>query len=296
MGPRFVLLGAAGFVAPRHLQAIRDVGGEVVAVVDPHDSVGIVDSFFPNAVLLSSDAQLRRLLLREWIDWVSVCTPNDLHLRHVELALEYGCSVICEKPLVVKPADLEHLRLVEAANPGKINVVMQLRHLGQIEELIAGGSTHAKVDLTYITQRGRWYDGSWKGNAARSGGLVYNIGIHLLDLLVHVFGAPLQQSVTERTPRRLAGMIALERAEVSWFLSIDAADLPSGRTGHAFRRLRIDGDDIDLSPRFDALHTTVYREALAGRGWGLDDVEPAIRLASSIAKFDNEVFDRPRMP
>lgn len=290
-GPRFVVLGAAGFVAPRHLAAIRDIGGTVVAVVDPHDSVGIIDSFFPGAVLLQSDLQLQRLLQGGDVDWLTVCTPNHLHARHVEMGLRAGCSVICEKPLAIDPAQVDRLRDVEAASPGRVNVVMQLRHLGQVSELIGQGSTRrAQVELSYITQRGRWYDGSWKGDRSRSGGLIYNIGIHLLDMLVFVFGRPLHQTVTQREPRRLAGLLELEHADVRWRLSICASDLPAGRTGHAFRQIRVDGQDIDLSPRFEALHSVVYREVLAGRGWGLDDVEPAIQLAAAIASEDETSF------
>jgi len=275
MSLRFALFGAAGFVAPRHLAAIRDVGGALVAACDPHDSVGVLDAYFPAAEFFTGECAMVRHLRDVGVDYVSICSPNDRHVGHIQRAAALGAKVICEKPLVTDPAHLSRIR-------GDVNCIMQLRHLEQVKRLAEPRAGRASVEVVYVTRRGRWYGSSWKADDARSGGLVYNIGIHLLDLLVYSFGGPRGVEVSEQSERSASGTLDLERADVTWRLSINESDLPDGHPTHAYRRLLVDGEEIDLSSASGSLHTAAYREIVAGRGWGIEDVRPAIELADMI--------------
>lgn len=290
--PRFVLLGGAGFVAPRHYEAIRAVGGELVAVLDPHDSIGVLDRYFPEALYFREFERLDRHVehLRRsgrGVDFVSVCTPNHLHDAGVRWGLRAGAHVICEKPLVINPWNARLLHELSTEVERRVVPVLQLRYhaaLGELRELVAQrAGERPKVELTYVTPRGPWYQVSWKGDEERSGGVIINIGIHFLDLLLWLFGGVEEYQVHERSHSSARGTLVLERAEVSWKLSIDAADLPPGSLGRQpFRRFSVDGSEYDLSSGMNELHAVVYREALAGRGYGVLDALPALVLGRAL--------------
>lgn len=245
----FALIGAAGYIAPRHMKAIRDTGNRLVAAVDPHDNVGIIDSYFPDAMFFTEierfDRHLEKLRrTNEPVDFVSVCTPNYLHDAHVRLALRLQASAICEKPLVINPWNLDQLAELEAESRGRIYTILQLRLLPDLVALrdrVAASSERYDVELTYVTRRGRWYDASWKGDQAKSGGVAMNIGIHFFDLLRWTFGELHECQVHHASGRRMAGWLAFERADVRWLLSIDGEDLPAAVTatgGYAFRSMK----------------------------------------------------------
>lgn len=306
---RFALIGVAGFVAPRHLEAIHRVGGELVAATDPSDSVGVLDRHFPEARFFREIERFDRFLekLRRGgegskIDWISICSPNYLHDAHIRLALRVRANALSEKPLVLSPWNLDALALLEEEYERRVFTVLQLRlHpavLALKERLEQSDAVH-EVDLTYITRRGPWYDVSWKGDDARSGGILMNIGVHFFDLLIHLFGAERSAVIHHREPRRVGGALELERARVRFFLSIDASDLsPAVREagGFAERRLLIDGDDLDLSAGFTDLHTRVYEESLAGRGFGIEEARPAIELVHRLRSAPIDVAADGRHP
>jgi len=301
-GPQnFALTGVAGFVAPRHLKAIQDTGNRLVAAVDPHDAVGVLDRYSLDARFFTEIERFDRHLEKlrrgpesERVHCVSICSPNYLHDAHIRLALRAGADVICEKPLVINPWNLDALESLQAETGRRINTVLQLRlhpELLALRERLAAG--HGKdrngdphdVCLTYVTARGHWYDVSWKGSDERSGGIVVNIGIHLFDLLLWLFGGVVASEVHTRERRRIAGYLELERARVRWFLSTDIADLPAAATSAArstFRSISVDGGEIEFSDGFSDLHTRIYQDALAGRGFGIADSRPAIELAYRI--------------
>lgn len=295
----FALIGAAGFVAPRHLKAIHDTGHRLVAAVDPHDAAGILDRFFPEARFFTEIERFDRFLEKrrrgpqeERIHYVSICSPNYLHDAHIRLALRAHAHAICEKPLVINPWNLEALQVLERETGSRVHTVFQLRLLPALmalrEELRARpAGPPVEVELSYITRRGPWYDISWKGSEEKSGGVAMNIGIHFFDLLLWLFG-PVQATATDlRSPRRMAGRLELERARVRWFLSVDGADLPAGylESGRsAYRSLTIDGRELEFSEGFGDLHTSLYQEVLSGRGFGIEDARPAIELVYRIRK------------
>jgi UDP-N-acetyl-2-amino-2-deoxyglucuronate dehydrogenase len=292
----FALTGAAGFVAPRHLTAIKDTGHRLVAAVDPHDAVGVLDRFFFEVRFFTEferfDRHLEKLRRGPEADrahYVSICSPNYLHDAHIRLALRIGADVICEKPLVINPWNLDALQELERETGGRVNTVLQLRLHPQLiavrEKLKADPRTDHDVDLTYITARGRWYDVSWKGSDERSGGVVTNIGIHFFDLLLWLFGRAVSCEVHVHEPRRMAGFLEHDRARVRWFLSTEHADLPfTPQPGvkTTFRSITIDGHEVEFSEGFADLHTRVYEETLAGRGFGIDDSRPSIELSHRI--------------
>lgn len=293
----FALVGAAGFVAPRHMKAIKDTGNQLVAAVDPHDSVGVLDGHFPGARFFTEIERfdrhlekLRREAEDQRVDYVSVCSPNYLHDAHARLAMRIGAHAICEKPLVINPWNLDQLKAVEQDTGKRVYTVLQLRLHEQLKELKAkidaepAGKKH-QVDLAYITRRGQWYNTSWKGDLERSGGVAMNIGIHFFDMLMWLYGKPESTAMHLRDPRRMAGSLELERASVRWFLSIDADDLPDdvkANNGHAYRSITADGEEIDMSAGFADLHTRVYEDVLAGGGFSIDDARPAVELAYDI--------------
>lgn len=299
----FGLIGAAGFVAPKHIQAIHDTGHQLTAAVDPHDCVGRLDAYFPNAHFFTEierfDRHLekcRRLGPAARIDYVSVCTPNYLHDAHVRLALRVKAHAICEKPLVISPWNLDALEELEAEHGKRVYSVLQLRLLPSLIELrneLQSSTPREKADvcLTYITRRGRWYDNSWKGSLEKSGGVALNIGIHFFDLLYWLFGAEQQSKVHLQGARQMAGVLELERARVRWFLSTDANDLPESVIrdgGYAYRSMTYDGQEIEFSNGFTNLHTRIYEEVLAGRGTGISDARPAIEMAYAINRSETE--------
>ena len=293
----FALIGAAGYIAPRHMQAIRDTGNQLVAAVDPHDCVGAMDSYFPQAQFFTEierfDRHLEKLRRKnsgQEVQFVSICSPNYLHDAHVRLALRIRAHAICEKPLVLSPWNLDALEELEGEFNRKVYSVLQLRLLPSLIELrekLAQQPPREKVDicLTYITRRGQWYDVSWKGDKDKSGGVAMNIGIHFFDLMLWLFGPAESSELHLHQNRKMAGVVELERARVRWFLSTDEEDLPlecrqAGKYAH--RSMTLDGQEIEFSRGFTDLHTHVYQEILEGRGTGLSDARPAIKLVYGI--------------
>ena len=293
----FALTGAAGYVAPRHFKAIRDTGHRLIAAVDPHDAVGVLDRFGFDVRFFTEFERFDRHLEKlrrgpeiERVNYVSICSPNYLHDAHIRLALRIGADAICEKPLVINPWNLDALRELGQETGQRVNTVLQLRLHPELRALrdrlrLQRSSAQHEVCLTYVSARGRWYDVSWKGSEERSGGIVTNIGIHLFDLMLWLFGPVVESEVHLRALRRMSGHVELERARVRWFLSTDASDLPfppqpGVRT--TFRSITVDGQEIEFSEGFADLHTRVYEEVLAGRGFGIDESRPAIELTHQI--------------
>jgi UDP-N-acetyl-2-amino-2-deoxyglucuronate dehydrogenase len=292
----FAITGVGGFVAVRHLKAITDTGHRLVAAVDPHDAVGVLDRFGFDVRFFTEFERfdrhlekLKRLSDAERVHYLSICSPNYLHDAHIRLALRVGAQPICEKPLVINPWNLDALQELERETGQRIRTVLQLRVHPSIlsfrEQLAAGTPRRHRVTLHYVTARGRWYDVSWKGLEDRSGGIVTNIGIHFFDLLLWLFGGVQQSKVHLREPKRAAGSLTLDRADVQWFLSTDAADLPFAavpglRT--TYRSMTVDGEQLEFSDGFTDLHTRVYEEVLAGRGFGIEDARPSIELTYRI--------------
>lgn len=291
----FAFTGIAGYIAPRHLQAIKDTGGRVVAAMDPHDSVGILDSYFPQAAFFTEFERFDRhleLLRRETpedrIEYLSICSPNHLHDAHIRLALRVGASAVCEKPLVLNPWNLDALSELEHEHEGRVYTILQLRvhpKLVELRERLRAAPRRHSVRLTYITSRGTWYRYSWKGDDSKSGGVATNIGIHFFDLLIWLFGDVRRSEVHVSEPHRIGGAIELERADVQWFLSTDASDLPDGGANGAqptYRSISVDGEEIEFSGGFRDLHTRVYEEMIAGRGFGIEEARPSIELVHRI--------------
>ncbi|CAN5798835.1 UDP-N-acetyl-2-amino-2-deoxy-D-glucuronate oxidase [soil metagenome] len=289
----FALTGAAGFVAPRHMRAIRDTGHRLLAAVDPSDSVGALDqhgldvAFFTEIERFDRHLEKLRRGPREGrIDYVSVCSPNFLHDAHCRLGLRIKADVICEKPVVINPWNLDALEDLEAESGRRIWTILHLRthdRLAALREEIQAEPSRTRHDvvLTYVTPRGRWYDTSWKGQPDKSGGLASNIGIHFFDLLLWMFGAVEGARVHRNDPRRMSGFLELERARIRWFLSVEADDLPRHARGNnaPFRSIAVDGTEIEFSDGFEDLHTRIYARTLAGQGFGIPDARPSIELA-----------------
>jgi UDP-N-acetyl-2-amino-2-deoxyglucuronate dehydrogenase len=293
----FAVIGVAGYIAPRHLEAIKATGNHVIAALDPHDSVGILDRYFSDAHFFTEPERFDRHLekLRRGdpagaAHYVTICSPNYLHDAHIRMALRLHAHAVCEKPLVINPWNLDALADLEREYDRRVYTVLQLRLNPRLialrEQLMhePPGTVH-QVDLSYITRRGRWYNVSWKGDAAKSGGVAMNIGVHFYDLLVWLFGPVKGDALYLREENRMVGRLELERAHVRWFLSVEADDLPAGwlESGkHAFRSLTLDGDALELSENFGDLHTRVYSEILAGRGFGIEHARPAIELVHRV--------------
>jgi UDP-N-acetyl-2-amino-2-deoxyglucuronate dehydrogenase len=294
----FALMGAAGFVAPRHMRAIKAVGGDLKVAFDPNDSVGIIDFYFPNAHFFIEFERFDRhvdLLRRkgQTIDYVSICSPNYLHDSHVRFALRSNAHAICEKPLVLNPWNIDGLAEVEQSSKGRIWTILQLRLHPAVAELrkrVASqpGKTF-DVQLTYVTSRGRWYDTSWKGDASKSGGLATNIGVHFFDMLAYLFGPPKTNIAHLRNAHRAGGFLECENARIRWFLSVDRSDLPEAAAGKTtYRSLTIDGGEVEFSEGFTDLHTRSYEEIIAGRGFSIEDARISIEIVS---KFRNAEID-----
>jgi UDP-N-acetyl-2-amino-2-deoxyglucuronate dehydrogenase len=293
----FAMTGVAGFVAPRHIKAIGDTGHRLVAALDPHDAVGILDKYAFDVRFFTETERFERHLEKlrrgpaaDRVDYVTVCSPNYLHDAHIRLALRSGANVLCEKPLVINPWNLDGLADLERESGRRVSTVLQLRlhpQLIALRERLAGATPKDlhDVSLTYVTARGSWYDVSWKGSEEHSGGIVTNIGIHFFDLLLWLFGGVRGCEVHLREPRRMRGSLVLERARVRWFLSADASDLPfvpePGKKT-TFRSITVDGQEIEFSEGFTDLHTRVYQEVLAGRGFSIADSRPSIELTHRI--------------
>jgi len=291
----FALIGAAGYIAPRHMQAIKDTDNQLIAALDKFDSVGIIDSFFPNADFFTETERFDRHLdkLRRKgehkIDYVSICSPNYLHDSHIRLSLRNDAHAICEKPLVLNPWNIEALKELEQETQKKIYTVLQLRHHPSIialkEQIEKNPDKIYDIDLTYITGRGNWYAFSWKGEASKSGGIATNIGIHFFDMLTWIFGKTVKQTVHLNQENKAAGFMQLEKANVRWFLSIDAEDLPEEikkKQQRTYRSIRVQEEEIEFSGGFTDLHTVTYQEILKGKGYGLDAAKNSINTVYEI--------------
>jgi UDP-N-acetyl-2-amino-2-deoxyglucuronate dehydrogenase len=297
MASNFAITGAGGFVAPRHLRAIRDTGNRLVAAVDPKDSVGVLDQysfdvrFFTEFERFDRHLEkLRRGAEEQRVHWLSVCSPNYLHDAHCRFGLRVGADVLCEKPLVINPWNLEPLAELEAETGRRVYNLLQLRvhpALVALREKLAAEGERAMhdVELTYITSRGNWYDVSWKGQVDKSGGVPTNIGIHFFDLLIWLFGPVVDQRVHVSEARRMGGFLELARARVRWFLSVERQDLPEPPVPGGkmtYRSITVDGTEVEFSEGFGDLHTRVYEETLAGRGFGIDVARPSIALVHAL--------------
>ncbi|MDR2556521.1 MAG: Gfo/Idh/MocA family oxidoreductase [Bacteroidales bacterium] len=286
----FALTGVAGFIAPRHLKAIKEVGGSLLASYDPFDSVGILDSYFPHCSFTASFEEFEKQLSAGNIDYLSICAPNYLHKKQAIFGLQYGCDVICEKPLVLNVNDIYSLEEEEEEYGRKIFTILQLRlHPAIIalreKVLAAPADKRFDVDLKYITTRGQWYYASWKGDVARSGGLATNIGIHFFDMLLWIFGTVKELKVDISTPDVVSGVLHLERADVKFFLSINDKYLPPAAVTagkRTFRSLNTEGAEVEFSDGFNDLHTESYRRILVGEGFTLKDARPSIELVERI--------------
>jgi UDP-N-acetyl-2-amino-2-deoxyglucuronate dehydrogenase len=293
----FAITGVAGYISPRHLQAIKETNNNLLAAVDPHDSVGILDRYFPDASFFTEFERfdrhlekLRRGPEENHVDYLTICSPNFLHDAHIRLALRIGASAVCEKPLVLNPWNLDALSELESESEGNIYTILQLRvHPALIklrENILNADPDHRfKVELTYITSRGLWYHHSWKGNPEKSGGIATNIGVHFFDLIIWLFGKPKNSIVHISENIKAGGFIELERADVTWYLSLEKKDLPK-ETAEAgkptFRSILVDGEEVQFSEGFTDLHTKVYEETLAGRGFRIEDTRPSIELVYRI--------------
>jgi len=296
---RFALIGAAGYIAPRHLKAIKETNNNLLAALDTFDSVGILDSYFPNAHFFTEferfDRHIDKLKRKDSkIDFVSICTPNYLHDSHIRFALRNHADAICEKPLVLNPWNVEALAEIEKETGSRVNNILQLRlHPSiialkkQIEE--SPTDTMHDVDMTYLTSRGNWYFNSWKGNEGKSGGVASNIGIHFFDMLSWIFGEVKENIVNLLEDDTAAGVLHLEKARVRWFLSVNYDYLPESAkksNKSTYRSITVDGNEIEFSDGFGDLHTRSYEEILKGNGFGLNEALPCIQIAHDIRVAD----------
>ncbi len=292
---RFVLIGAGGYIAPRHMKAIKETGNTLVAALDPNDSVGMIDSYFPDSAFFTEFERFDRYvskLKREGIptDYVSVCSPNYLHDAHIRFGLRNGADVICEKPLVLNPWNVDGLLDIEKETGRKVYTILQLRLHPALLELkrqvqAAGPGKIFDVNLTYITSRGKWYFASWKGDKEKSGGIATNIGIHFFDMLHWIFGEVQENLVYIQNHDRAAGYLRLERARVKWFLSINYDNIPE-QVKHngtrTYRSITVDGEEIEFSNGFTDLHTLSYQAILEGKGFELCTASHAVEIAHTI--------------
>lgn len=293
MSKNFGLIGAAGYIAPRHMRAIKDTGCNLVVAMDPNDSVGILDSYFPEALFFTEIENLDRHIHKtrnteRKLDYISICSPNYLHDAHIRLGLRNDCDIICEKPLVINPDNIKYLKEMEKETGKKVNTVLQLRYHDKIAELKSfyqKKNLKKPIALNYITSRGNWYLQSWKANGPKSGGLAANIGIHFFDMLTWIFGDPKESVVTQFGEKTISGELTLDRATVLWTLSTDSKNLPkevADSGGRAYRSLVIEDENIDFSSGFTDLHTVTYNNILNGNGFGLSDAMTSLILCRDI--------------
>ncbi len=296
---RFALIGAAGYIAPRHMKAIKETGNELVAACDKNDSVGIIDSYFPQASFFTEFERFDRFM-DKWhrehdkrIEYVSITSPNYLHDAHIRAALKNGADAICEKPLVLNPHNIDQLKIIEKETGKKVYNILQLRLHPSIialkekvtQELKLNPNKIYDIDLTYLTSRGKWYFTSWKGDEGKSGGIASNIGVHFFDMLTWIFGDVKKNIVTLKHPDTNAGTFQLKHANVRWFLSVNYDYIPQEikATGQrTYRSITVDGEEIEFSGGFTDLHTTSYEGILSGNGFGLDEAYGSIETVSTI--------------
>ncbi len=298
---KFVQIGGAGYIAPRHMKAIKDTGNGLVGVLDKGDSIGIIDSYFPEASFFTEFERFDRFV-DKWrrendkkIEYVSITTPNYLHDSHIRWALRSGCDAICEKPLVLNPHNIDQLKIIEEETGKKVYNILQLRLHDSIIKLKEKVTKELKenpdriydIDLTYLTSRGKWYFISWKGDESKSGGIATNIGVHFFDMLTYIFGEVEENIVHLKTEFANAGYLKLKNANVRWFLSVKYDYIPNNiKAGgqRTYRSIRVDGEEIEFSGGFTELHTRSYEEILKGNGFGLDEAYRSIGIVSEIRK------------
>ena len=291
----FVLIGAAGYIAPRHMKAIKETGNNLIAAYDPYDGVGIMDSHFPNAHFFTEFERFDRHIEKikragTKINYVSICSPNYLHDSHIRYGLRIGADVICEKPLVLNTWNLDALIELENEYKNKVHTILQLRHheaILELKEKIEQGPKDKiyDIDLTYITSRGNWYYTSWKGNEDKSGGIASNIGVHFFDMLQWIFGSFEAATVAIKTKDTNSGTLKFKQANVNWYLSINAENLPpdiKSKGQSTFRTLTIEDKEIEFSKGFTDLHTVSYQKIIEGQGYGLKDARNSIEIVSQI--------------
>ena len=292
----FALIGAAGYIAHRHMKAIKDTDNQLIAAVDPHDSVGLMDNYFLNARFFTEIERfdrhlekLKRASADKHVNYVSICSPNYLHDSHIRLALRVGADAICEKPLVINPWNLDALEEIEHETNSRVWSILQLRLHPAVQEfrkrVLGEPNRQWDVVLTYVTRRGAWYFHSWKGQEEKSGGLAMNIGVHFFDLLIWLFGEVQENCVFLRNEDRMAGLLRLERAKARWFLSVNKNDLPAEtqkQGKYAYRSLTTDGEEVDFSTGFTDLHTEVYKQTIAGNGFSISDNRASIKTVYDI--------------
>lgn len=296
----FALIGAAGYIAPRHMKAIKETGNNLVAALDKNDSVGVIDSYFPEADFFIEFERfdrhiekLRRERPENAVQYVSICSPNYLHDSHIRFALRVGADAICEKPLVLNPWNVDALKEMETETGKRVYTILQLRLHPSIvalrervhSEWAAGRTEKYDLDLAYITSRGHWYQISWKGDSSKSGGVATNIGVHFFDMLQWIFGDVTENTLHYADPAKAGGYLEFEKARVRWFLSIDAEDLPAEckeKGQRTYRAISMEGSAFEFSEGFTDLHTVSYQEILAGRGFGLEDARRSIEIVHTI--------------
>lgn len=309
MSSNFILIGAAGFIAPRHLKAIKETGNVLLAAFDPHDNVGVLDSYFPDTSFFVEFERFERhidKLIRKGIviNYCVVCSPNYLHDSHIRFALRFGINVICEKPLVLYSRNAESLRKLEFETKKKVNAILQLRLHPNIQLLKRKLESQKNkvlhdIELTYIVPRGNWYYTSWKGDTSKSGGIATNIGIHFFDMLIWLFGSVKSSLVHINSHDTAAGYLELANAKIRWFISINSQNLPVDKGGYAkgaFRSIMVDHESIDFTSGFDNLHTQSYINILDGRGFSIEDSIPSIRLVEVIRNQVPVSIDGPHHP
>lgn len=300
-GKNFAVIGVGGYIAPRHLEAIQELGGNLVAAYDKNDSVGIMDRYFPDCQFFTDferfESCLQSLKLAgQSIDYISICTPNHMHLPHIQFALRMGAHAICEKPLVLHAHDVDELMAVEKQTGRKVFTVLQLRVHDAIlklkekvsQEMAQNKNKKYKIDLVYMTSRGNWYHESWKGDPRKSGGLSTNIGVHFFDMLTWIFGSALQIKMQEKNTTIEKGFVELEHADVNWMLTIDKSRLPqaavdAGKT--TYRSIQIDGTEFEFSDGFTELHKKVYTDILTEKGYGLEHARAALVIVEKIREM-----------
>lgn len=295
MMTNFAMIGAAGYIAPRHMKAIKDTNNTLVAALDKNDSVGIIDSYFPNADFFTEFERFDRHLEKlkrtgTQIDYLSVCSPNYLHDAHIRFGLRHDAHVICEKPIVLNPWNIDALLEIEKETGRRIYNILQLRlhpSVVALKEKIdrdTSGKIH-DIDLTYLTSRGNWYYTSWKGDVTKSGGIATNIGVHFFDMLTWIFGEVKQNTVHVHTHDRASGLLELEKGRVRWFLSINYDTIPAEikeKGMRTYRTISIDGDEFEFSGGFTELHTRSYENILAGNGFGIEECKQAVQIVHDI--------------
>lgn len=310
MNKNFALIGASGYIAPRHMKAIKETNNNLIAAFDPYDGIGVMDSYFPDSFFFTEFERFERFV-DKWsrdsgnkIDYVSICSPNYLHDSHIRFALRNNAHAICEKPLVLNPWNIDQLSVIESESKKSVYNILQLRHHKSIinlknkidKELEKNPSKIYDIDLTYLTSRGKWYMISWKGDQKKSGGIATNIGVHFFDMLTWIFGDLVDVKINLNEPTAQAGILNLKNANVKWFLSVDSNFLPKSAINKGlktYRSITVNGEEIEFSGGFTELHTESYKSILSGSGYGLKEARKSIEIVSQIRNLKLEQFDNP---